>query len=338
MKKKLLYKLFALTLSLALVLSLTACGPLIVINQGGGNQETESNTSVSDSQTVTSTEETASSEKVEASTETTKPESNSSKKEQTTSKVTQSESKSNTSSKATSSKSTVNAKITQAKAKKIALKDAGVKSSKIYDYEIELDRDDAKLHYDVSFEVDNKEYEYDIDANTGKILSYKKPKTSSSKTSSSKPSTSTTSSSSNITKAKAKSLALKDAGVKEADIYDFEIELDRDNGVTKYDVSFEVNGRDYDYEIDAQTGKFISIEKPKATTSEAKISKTKAKEIALKDANVKSSEISRYKAELEKDDGIWKYEISFNVGRVEYDYTLDATNGDILESDRDIDD
>lgn len=143
--------------------------------------------------------------------------------------------------------------------------------------------------------------------------------------------------SSNISSSKAKSIALKDAGVKESEIYDFEIELDRDNGTLHYDVSFEKDGKDYDYEINAETGKIISVEKPNVTSSEAKISKSKAKSTALSHAGVKEKDISLYKIELEKDNGIWKYEISFNVGNVEYDYTINAENGKIIEAEKDID-
>ena len=167
-----------------------------------------------------------------------------------------------------------------------------------------------------------------------------KPATSSKKPSST-PSQSTSSKdsgSSTISSSKAKSIALKDAGVKESEIYDFEIELDRDNGTLHYDVSFEKDGRDYDYEINAKTGKIISVEKPNVTSSEAKISKSKAKSTALNHAGVKENEISLYKIELEKDDGVWKYEISFNVGYVEYDYTINAENGKIIEAEKDIDD
>lgn len=171
-------------------------------------------------------------------------------------------------------------------------------------------------------------------ADTPKPENSNSSKITSSKATSSK----TTSTSSSISKSKAKSIALKDAGLSASQIYDYEIELDRDNGTLHYDVSFEYNGKDYDYEINAKSGKIISVEKPKATSSTAKISKSKAKSTALKHAGVKAADISRYQIELEKDDGVWKYEISFNKGYVEYDYTINAENGKILHSEKDIDD
>ena len=162
--------------------------------------------------------------------------------------------------------------------------------------------------------------------------------TSSKVTSSKNTSSKVTSSSSNISASQAKEIALKDAGLKASQIYDYEIELDRDRGTLHYDVSFEYNGRDYDYEINAATGKIISVDKPNATSSQVTVSKSQAKTTALNHAGVKAADISRYEIELEKDDGIWKYEISFNKGYVEYEYTINAENGNILHHEKDIDD
>lgn len=153
-------------------------------------------------------------------------------------------------------------------------------------------------------------------------------------TSSIKPSTN----GSQISRDKALSIALKDAGLKKSLVYDLEVELDNDKGVLHYDISFEYQNKDYDYEINAKTGKIISVEKPNATASAVKVSKATAKSTALKHAGVKSADISRYQIELEKDDGVWKYELSFNVGYTEYEYTINAENGKILHSEKEIDD
>lgn len=59
--------------------------------------------------------------------------------------------------------------ISKAKAKQIALSDAGLKDSEIRDYEIELDREQGTYYYEINFEAGGFEYEYDIDANSGKI-------------------------------------------------------------------------------------------------------------------------------------------------------------------------
>lgn len=47
------------------------------------------------------------------------------------------------------------------------------------------------------------------------------------------------------------------------------------------------------------------------------------------------SDVSFTKAKLERDDGRTVYEIEFYQGYVEYDYTIDAATGAILEYDMD---
>lgn len=65
------------------------------------------------------------------------------------------------------------AKITKEQAKEIALKHANIKDSDITDYEIELEKEDGNLVYDISFEHNGKEYDYDVDAETGNITNSK---------------------------------------------------------------------------------------------------------------------------------------------------------------------
>lgn len=65
-------------------------------------------------------------------------------------------------------------KISEEKAKSIALNHAGLKESEVKFLHVELDYDDGVLRYEVDFRQGNYEYDYDIDANTGKILSYDK--------------------------------------------------------------------------------------------------------------------------------------------------------------------
>ncbi len=66
------------------------------------------------------------------------------------------------------------AKITEAKAKDIALKHANLTADKVTELEIELDTDDAVTHYDVDFKANGYEYDYEIQAETGEILKSEK--------------------------------------------------------------------------------------------------------------------------------------------------------------------
>lgn len=64
----------------------------------------------------------------------------------------------------------------------------------------------------------------------------------------------------NITAREARDIAIKDAGIDFSDVYDLEVEKDRDDGVVKYEVSFKADGWEYDYEISSK-GKILRKEK-----------------------------------------------------------------------------
>ena len=50
------------------------------------------------------------------------------------------------------------------------------------------------------------------------------------------------------------------------------------------------------------------------------------------------NEVSFKKVQLEKDDGVYEYEVEFHVGNMEYEYSIDAKTGRILDFDKDLDD
>lgn len=87
----------------------------------------------------------------------------------------------------------------------------------------------------------------------------KEPSTKSNSKNSSSPAQSANSS--YIGVEKAKSIALNHAGISEAEAKFLEIELDRDDYIKKYEISFRCGDFEYDYEINAETGKVISAEK-----------------------------------------------------------------------------
>ncbi len=64
---------------------------------------------------------------------------------------------------------TSEAKISKEKAKEIVLEHAKLTEDKITDYEIDLDNENGILVYEISFDSNGKEYDYDVDANTGKV-------------------------------------------------------------------------------------------------------------------------------------------------------------------------
>lgn len=64
--------------------------------------------------------------------------------------------------------------ITPEEAEQAALAHAGLAADAVHFHRTELDADDGVLHYDVEFHDANAEYEYEIHAESGEILSFEK--------------------------------------------------------------------------------------------------------------------------------------------------------------------
>ena len=133
-----------------------------------------------------------------------------------------------------------------------------------------------------------------------------------------------------ITRDEALNIALEDAGFSREEVRDLEVELD--NG--HFDVDFEVKDQDYEYEIDVASGKILRKQVPaeKASSSSNQISRTEARDIALKDAGLTESQVRDLEVELDKDGGKAHYDVDFDADGYEYDYEVDAQTGKILKS------
>ncbi len=178
--------------------------------------------------------------------------------------------------------------ITKSKAKAIALQHAGLKESEVKFVNGYISYDDGRAEYEIEFWKDNKEYDYEIDAITGKILSYDYDIESYSISSkreqiNSNPyipqekkdlinskldikesmiqQTATGNTANNyITKSKAKAIALQHAGLKESDVTFVNGYLSYDDGRAEYEIEFWKDNKEYDYEIDAITGNILSYD------------------------------------------------------------------------------
>ena len=124
--------------------------------------------------------------------------------------------------------------------------------------EVDSELDEFPAHYEVELHTAWGEFEYLVDAYTGKVLSGQKdlPATAPVGDETAKPTAPT----GDIGHAKAKSIALHHAGVSENKAYDMEIELDDEDGTLIYEVEFKSGNMEYSYEINAATGAILKHE------------------------------------------------------------------------------
>ncbi len=188
--------------------------------------------------------------------------------------------------------------IGESKAKTIAFGDAGVSQSSARYCNVTMDFDDGIMVYDVDFASGGYEYDYEINATNGAIVGHSRERdeyygrggyagsnyqdgTNSGSGSNSNggsgsnsgstagngngggssQSSGKSSSGSYISSEKAKTIALQHAGLKSSSVNYIRAKLDRDDGRTVYEVEFRSGGYEYDYEIDAATGRVIGHDK-----------------------------------------------------------------------------
>lgn len=216
------------------------------------------------------------------------------------------------------------------KALEIALTHAGVQKGAVKDIEVELDFKRGIMVYEVEFKTGGMEYEHLINAITGEIIEDKQKLDDDDDI---------TVPENAINAQKARGIALEHAGVAAENVTDFEIDLDRKNGVALYEVEFRAGDTEYDYVINAQTGEVISFKKKQekntsAPEQQAEITPVKAGEIAFEHAKVSRGEAVDYRSKLENEDGVWVYEIEFRVGNTEYEYEIDAETGRIISAEK----
>ena len=102
--------------------------------------------------------------------------------------------------------------------------------------------------------------------------------------------------------------------------------------------------REYEYEINAATG--VIMERNEETFrnpgnysggTDSLIGEDNAKETAAAHAGFSTEEVFFTKVKLEEEDGRMEYEIEFYKDRVEYEVTIDAVSGTVLEYENEYD-
>ena len=148
-------------------------------------------------------------------------------------------------------------------AKKMALESAGLKEDEVVFAKAKQQKDDGRQIFDIEFYVEgDRVYEYEIDKQTGTVLEEHwelwDVDDDYTGTTQSEPADA----SDVIGLEEAEAIALKDAGKSAEEVVFKKAKLEKDDGRLVYDVEFyEVDGFEYEYEIDALTGELLGFEK-----------------------------------------------------------------------------
>ncbi len=182
-------------------------------------------------------------------------------------------------------------KLSAAEAKDVVLAHAGFEKKNVTFVKVKIDEEDGRLVYEVEFIVNRVEYEYEIDAVSGEILSAEKedreegrrpvepdgtkdngkePRPEDSRPEGGRPVEPVeTAPVDAITPEAAEDAALAHAGVfRETIIGKIHTQLDEEDGKYLYEIEFRTAETEYEYEVDALTGEILNAETEAAETDD----------------------------------------------------------------------
>ena len=145
-----------------------------------------------------------------------------------------------------------------------------------------------------------------------------------------------------VTLEQAKQTALQHAGKTASQVQFVKAQQDWENGRKVYEIEFIVSDStgytEYDYEIDAATGKIVSYDHDaesyappaQSTNSGVKVTEATAKKTALSRVSG-ATEKDIYEWKLDYDDGRTEYEGKIIYGGMEYEFTINAATGAVTE-------
>lgn len=216
-------------------------------------------------------------------------------------------------------------------AKSAAFAHAGLDTSQVTMGEVDFDYEDGCMVYELEFYADGAEYEYDIDASTGAVVKSSREGGWSGGGG--------TGSGGTVDRgeAAAQSAALAHAGVSQEQAESLRVKRDFDHGRVEYEVEFWVGATEYEYKIDGSTGAVLEQEQKThhSNGNSADVGEQTALNTALAHAGVSQDQVYDLEVQRDRDDGCLEYEIEFKTGGWEYEYTISAADGTILDYERD---
>lgn len=180
----------------------------------------------------------------------------------------------------------------------VALGDAGVNESDATRLRVSEDRDDGRKVYEIRFDVEDKEYDYEIQASDGAIIS------------------------SDIETVE------NYAGLQGDDTQNNNASQDDTDQTAAPDQAADQNTTAGNGTNQSQTGQNQN-NTGSGSSSGVAVSQDEAVQIALD--RVSGATAQDVRIELDRDDGRYKYEGEIIYNNMEYDFEIDANSGTILE-------
>lgn len=135
----------------------------------------------------------------------------------------------------------------------------------------------------------------------------------------------------------AQKIALEHAGVKATDATITKSKLDYEGRRQVYEIEWYAGGKKYDYEIAVDTGEILSSGYDEKTSG---WSGSNSSNVTVSEADAKQTALGRvsgatqkdiYEWKFDYDDGRPEYEGKIIYGGTEYDFTIDASSGAVIE-------
>lgn len=135
----------------------------------------------------------------------------------------------------------------------------------------------------------------------------------------------------------AQKIALEHAGVKATDATITKSKLDYEGRRQVYEIEWYAGGKKYDYEIAVDTGEILSSAYDEKTSG---WSVSNSSNVTVSEADAKQTALGRvsgatqkdiYEWKFDYDDGRPEYEGKIIYGGTEYDFTIDASSGAVIE-------
>lgn len=242
--------------------------------------------------------------------------------------------------------------ISMEEAQEVALKAANIEASDANISATTLSELAGAFIYKVEFTAGEYAYSYSINAETGAVMEMSSQELNDTTAPSPTPAQTQTEASPSATtaptqsmtgtgtvdEATAQKIALDHAGVNAADATITKSKLDYEGKRQVYEIEWYANGAKYNYEIAVDSGEIISS----SYEEKAVVANSNSANVTVSEADARKTVIDRvagaterdiYEWKFDYDDGRPEYEGKIIYGGVEYEFTIDATNGSVVEWD-----